>query len=159
MQVSFRPFRFFDCKVAAGLTYRDMYMGRQNLPEPWRMPQRWEADSAEMALEDLDKVRLVLSFRGLNLLSNSYEPFFICVQVRPHMHLRAMHAFSSCIDVPQGLSLQPNRNCSPRYLKDPGTFFLVAKITMCDHCAPSPTRTRGAMLWCYAVVRLCDKTV
>lgn len=70
-------------ETAAGLTYRDMYMGRQSLPEAWRMPQQWESDTAEMVLEDLDKVRLVLAYRGLNLLSNSYEPFFLCVQVTP----------------------------------------------------------------------------
>lgn len=58
-----------------------MYLGRQNLPEAWRMPQRWENDTAELVLEELDSVRLVLSYRGLNLLSNSFEPFFLCVQV------------------------------------------------------------------------------
>ena len=98
---SFSPFSYY-CEVAAGLTYRDMYLGRQNLPEAWRMPQHWESDGAEMALEDLDRVRLVLSYRGLNLLSNSYEPFFVCVQVRPHMHLRTMHACGSYMYVPQG---------------------------------------------------------
>lgn len=66
----------------AGLTYRDMYLGRQNLPEAWWMPAHWETETTEIVLEDLDRVRLVLSYRGLSLLSNSYEPFFLCVQVR-----------------------------------------------------------------------------
>jgi hypothetical protein len=45
------------------------------------MPPQWESDPSELSLQDLDSVRLVLSHRGLNLLSNSFEPFFLCIQV------------------------------------------------------------------------------
>lgn len=68
--------------LGAGITYRDMYLGRQNLSEPWRVPAHWEGDGSELRVQDLDCVRLVLSHEGLNLLSNSFEPFFLVVQVR-----------------------------------------------------------------------------
>jgi hypothetical protein len=96
-----------EMRCPAGLTYRDMYLGRADLGDRWRMPIEWQTDTAELPLQCLNGVRLVLSHRGFNLLANQSEPHFLCLQVRardtatgparhvlaPALHLRLHRTF------------------------------------------------------------------
>lgn len=67
--------------ACAGVYRRDMFHGRADLAEPWRMPHSWETGTGEVTAREMSGVRLVLSRHGFSLLPSTASATFLCMQV------------------------------------------------------------------------------